>query len=582
MASISGRYTIVFNGEIYNFQSLKTEIAREAGDVRYRGHSDTEVILAAFETWGIEKTLPFLTGMFAIAVWDETEQSLYLARDRMGEKPLYYGFSNGCFAFASELKAFRAIPGFEMKIDPNAVSSFVRFSYVNESNSIYKDIKKLPPASFLKVELKNLSSLDSPKKYWSLNSIAESAAKRPFTGSDEQAIETLNGHLSRIIHGQMIADVPLGAFLSGGIDSSTIVALMQRHSSRSVKTFTIGFDEPQYDESPFAEDVARHLGTEHTTLKVTWDQALKLIPRIAEIYDEPFADSSQIPTFLVAQLARQHVTVALSGDAGDEVFGGYNRHQWIPKIWRRTKYLTQSGRRIVGGLLHCLNPDQWDRLFALGNRFLRNAKAPGEKIQKLANSIGAANVEELYDFVRSQGLSKVNLMAADLGLQSASGTWHELDCLENTLMLADMNDYLPGDILTKVDRAAMAVSLETRVPFLDHQLIEFAWSLPLHMKIRNGEGKWILRRVLEQYVPRKLFDRPKSGFGVPIDSWLRGPLCEWASELLSNDRIRRDGFFDAKRIERIWDEHRTGKRRWHHQLWNVLVFNAWYDRYHGS
>jgi asparagine synthase (glutamine-hydrolysing) len=458
----------------------------------------------------------------------------------------------------------------------------VRYSYVEESKSIYKEVKKLPPASYLKISLDNIDSVGEPVKYWDLNNIATTATRNPFSGTDQTAIQLLEEHLSRIIKGQMISDVPLGAFLSGGIDSSTIVAFMQREASRPVKTFTIGFDESQYDESIYADQIARHLGTEHTNLTLNWNQALDLIPRLPEIYDEPFADSSQIPTFLVAQLARQHVTVALSGDAGDEVFGGYNRHQWIPKIWRRTKYLTRGGRRLVGNLLNTLRPDQWDSLFSVGGRFLGNAKNPGEKLQKLANSIGAANVQELYDFVRSQGLSQINLMSSDITTKAESFPWHELDCFENTLMLADMNNYLPGDILAKVDRAAMAVSLETRVPFLDHQLIEFAWSLPLHMKIRNGEGKWILRRVLEKYVPLKLFDRPKSGFGVPIDSWLRGPLREWAGDLLSRDRIRRDGYFDAEKIHKLWEEHLSGKRRWHHQLWNILMFNAWLNRYHSN
>ena len=580
MISNSGRFTIAYNGEIYNFGSIKAHIQQNVGDIHYRGHSDTEVILAGFEIWGILHSLCKLTGMFAIAVWDEVEQVLYLARDRMGEKPLYYGYSNGYFAFASELKALQAIPGFDLSIDPNAVSNFVRYSYVEESRSIYKEVKKLPPASYLKISLNNIEAVGEPVKYWDLNNIATTATRNPFSGTDQKAINVLDEHLSRIIKGQMIADVPLGAFLSGGIDSSTIVACMQRESTRPVKTFTIGFEEAQYDESRYAEDVARHLGTDHTTLKLTWDQALKLIPRLPEIYDEPFADSSQIPTYLVAQLARQHVTVALSGDAGDEVFGGYNRHQWIPKIWSKTKYMTRFGRGFFGGLLNTLRPDQWDTLLSAIRRFGENAKNPGEKIQKLANSIGAANVQELYDFVRSQGLSKSNLMSVRHRDSIESSKWHELDCLEHTLMLADMNDYLPGDILTKVDRAAMAVSLETRVPFLDHQLIEFAWSLPLHMKIRNGEGKWILRRVLEKHVPLKMFDRPKSGFGVPIDSWLRGPLREWAGDLLSMDRIRRDGYFDAEKIQKLWDEHLTGKRRWHHQLWNILMFNAWLSRYH--
>lgn len=582
MVSATGRYTLVFNGEIYNFASLKNEILTFRSDSQFRGHSDTEVILSAFETWGIPDSIQKLAGMFAIAVWDEIEQVLYLARDRTGEKPLYYGYSNGCFAFASELKALRAIPGFDLSIDPNAVSNFVRYSYVEESRSIYKEVKKLPPASYLKISLDNIEAVGEPVKYWDLNKIATMATRNPFSGTEQQAIQSLEEHLSRIIKGQMIADVPLGAFLSGGIDSSTIVACMQRESTRPVKTFTIGFEEAQYDESRYAEEVARHLGSDHTTLKLTWDQALQWIPRLPEIYDEPFADSSQIPTFLVAQLARQHVTVALSGDAGDEVFGGYNRHQWIPKIWRKTQYLTRFGRGFVGGLLNTLRPDQWDALFSIIGRFGGNAKNPGEKIQKLANSIGAANVQELYDFVRSQGLSKSNLMSVRHRESIESSKWHELDCLEHTLMLADMNDYLPGDILTKVDRAAMAVSLETRVPFLDHQLIEFAWSLPLHMKIRNGEGKWILRRVLEKHVPLKMFDRPKSGFGVPIDSWLRGPLREWAGDLLSMDRIRRDGYFDAEKIQKLWDEHLSGKRRWHHQLWNLLMFNVWLNRYHSN
>lgn len=580
MASASGRYVIVFNGEIYNHLELRQDLR----EMSWCGHSDTETVLACIEAVGVEKTLPRLTGMFAFALWDRLEQSLTLVRDRIGEKPLYYGWCDGVFLFGSELKALQAYAGWRGVIDRGALASFMRYGYVPLPHSIYVGIHKLIPGTSVV-----LSSADqagfwpNPKPYWSALDITRQP-ELAFS-SDEDAISQLDARLRRAIQGQMLADVPLGAFLSGGIDSSTVVALMQAQSSRPIKTFSIGFGEGDYNEAVYAKAVAAHLGTDHTELYVTPADALSVIPRLPLMYDEPFGDSSGIPTHLVARLARQQVTVALSGDGGDELFGGYNRYFWGRSIWRRIGPLPIGLRRVIGRAVILLSPERWDQLVGIIRAVLpRNLQmfAFGDKLHKLARVIDVGSPDELYRRLVSQyhdpGSLVVGAGEKNIWADAQVLTLRRQDFSER-MMFHDLVGYLTDDILTKVDRAAMAVSLETRVPMLDHHVVEFAWQLPLSMKIRNeGEGKWLLRRVLGRYVPRELIDRPKMGFGIPLDSWLRGPLRDWAESLLDARRLEQEGYFHPGPIRQRWMEHLSGTRNWQYALWNVLMFQAWNER----
>ena len=577
MVSGSGRYVIAFNGEIYNHLDLR----RQLGDRAWRGHSDTETLLAGFEFWGIEKTLQRAVGMFAIALWDRVDRSLILARDRMGEKPLYYGWQGTTFLFGSELKALKAHPAFQGEIDRDALALMLRHNYIPAPYSIYKGIRKLLPGTYLKLLMGKREG--EPVHYWSVRGMAERGQAQPFAGSEAEAVMALEAHLLESIGLQMIADVPLGAFLSGGVDSSTVVALMQAKSSRPVKTFTIGFHEEGYDEAQHAKLVARHLGTEHTELYVMPKEAMNVIPRLPALYDEPFSDSSQIPTLLVSEMARRHVTVSLSGDGGDELFGGYNRYFWATNIWRRVGWAPQPMRAALAGALTALPPSAWNGVFRGLSRFLpvgwRYAN-PGDKLHKLAEILAVRTPEEIYlDLVShwKQPAEVVRGTHEPPTVLTDSAQWAGLPDFEQRMMYLDQMTYLPDDILTKVDRAAMGVSLETRVPFLDHRVVEFAWSLPLSMKIRHGQGKWLLRQVLNRHVPKELIDRPKMGFGVPIDVWLRGPLKGWAEELLDESRLQREGYFDPRPIRRKWTEHLTGGRNWSYYLWDVLMFQAWLE-----
>ncbi len=579
MMSASGRYVIVFNGEIYNHMELRQELH----GMSWRGHSDTETLLACIEAFGVEKTLPRLTGMFAFALWDGVERRLTLARDRIGEKPLYYGWCDNTFLFGSELKALEAHPAWSGEIDRGALTCFMRYAYVPLPHSIYVGIRKLIPGTSVVLSSKdNAGFWPKPQPYWS----ALDASRQPALSSlsDDDAVSELDTLLREAIKGQMLADVPLGAFLSGGIDSSTVVALMQAQSSRPIKTFSIGFVEGDYDEAKYAKAVAAHLGTEHTELYVTPADALAVIPRLPTIYDEPFGDSSGIPTHLVAQLARRHVTVALSGDGGDELFGGYNRYFLGRSIWRRIGTMPVGLRRLMGRALTVLSPERWDQLGGVLRAALPRElqmSALGDKIHKLAGVIDVENPDELYQRLVSQHRDPGSLVIGT----SEKVIWADAQAMEldrqdfsERMMFHDLVGYLTDDILTKVDRAAMAVSLETRVPMLDHHVVEFAWRLPLHMRIRNGQGKWLLRQVLDRYAPRQLIDRPKMGFGIPLDSWLRGPLREWAEELLDEDRLRREGYFHSVPIREKWNEHLSGRRNWQYWLWNVLMFQAWNQR----
>ena len=591
MVSASGRYVVVFNGEIYNHLELRRELGDcplppsfnqgERGTRHWRGHSDTETLLASVEVWGIEATLKKSIGMFAIALWDRVERVLTLARDRMGEKPLYYGWQGDTFLFGSELKALKAHPAFQGEIDRGSLALMLRHNYIPAPYSIYKGIRKLPPGTYLNlVPGKREGEL---VHYWSVREVAEQGQAQPFNGSETEAIKTLETHLLESIGLQMIADVPLGAFLSGGIDSSTVVALMQAQSSRPVKTFTIGFHEEGYDEAQHAKSVARHLGTEHTELYVMPKEAMNVIPRLPALYNEPFSDSSQIPTFLVSELARRHVTVSLSGDGGDELFGGYNRYFWATNIWRRVGWAPRPMRAALAGAFTALPPSAWNGIFRGLARFLpvgwRYAN-PGDKLHKLAEVLAVRTPEEIYLELVSHWKQPTEVVRGTHEpptVLTDSAQWAGLPDFEQRMMYLDQMTYLPDDILTKVDRAAMGVSLETRVPFLDYRLVEFAWSLPLAMKIHDGQGKWLLRQVLNGHVPKGLMERPKMGFGVPIDVWLRGSLKGWAEELLDEARLQREGYFNPRPIRDKWAEHLTGRRNWSYYLWDVLMFQAWLE-----
>jgi asparagine synthase (glutamine-hydrolysing) len=584
MLSAGGRYVVVFNGEIYNHLALRRKLETNA---HWRGHSDTETLLAGFEAWGVEATLKQAVGMFAFALWDRGERALYLARDRMGEKPLYHGWQNGVFLFGSELKALKGYPSFKAEIDRGALALLLRHNYIPAPYSIYKDIRKLPPGTLLKLKVGDgqlaQGSLPDPVPYWSLSAVAEAGQREPFPGGDAEAISALEARLKESVGLQMVADVPLGAFLSGGVDSSTVVALMQAQSSRPVRTFTIGFNEAGYNEAEHAKAVARHLGTDHTELYVTPREAMDVIPRMPALYDEPFSDPSQIPTFLISQLARQHVTVSLSGDAGDELFWGYDRYFLAAKLWYRLRLLPKPARSALADVLTRLSPGSWDAVFGSFSRLIPAAWSytnPGDKLHKLAEILAARTPDEIYLGLLSHWKRPETVVVGGTEPPTAL-TEHArrsiLPDFESRMMYLDALSYLPDDILVKVDRAAMGVSLETRVPLLDHRVVEFAWRLPLSMKIRDGQGKWILRQVLYRHVPKALIERPKMGFGVPIDSWLRGPLRDWAESLLDESRIEREGFFRPGPIRRKWAEHLSGIRNWQYYLWDVLMFQAWLE-----
>lgn len=604
MSTSSGRLVIAFNGEIYNHLALREDLEAQGAAPHWRSQSDTETLLAAIEHWGIALTLQRCVGMFAFALWDKQISTLTLARDRMGEKPMYYGWagtgSKRAFVFGSELKALKAYPGFDAPVCRLALAQYLRFMYVPAPRSIYTGIFKLEPGCMLTI--KGLPPIGAPlhplrpgevhaslalQRWWSLASAVVKGACNP-VNEETEALKLLEEQLVEAVSLQSLADVPLGAFLSGGVDSSTIVALMQQKSSRPVKTFTIGFDESGFDESPYARAVAKHLGTDHHEMRVTAQMAQDVIPGLPDIYDEPFADSSQIPTHLVSKLARQHVTVALSGDAGDELFGGYNRYFVAPSLWHKLNYLPFEARKILGLALGFVPEGLWNtagtKLLRGNNRFVRL----GEKVHNMAERLRhVKDFDSLQLSLVSAWTNPSSLVIDKYGVSVKEPA----SLLDGPLPLADMVQplpmmyfdsitYLTDDILCKVDRAAMACSLETRVPFLDHRVVELAWQLPLNMKVRGKTGKWALRQVLYKYVPKEMIERPKAGFAIPIGHWLRGPLRGWAEDLISEQRLQAEGYLRPAPIRQAWAEHLSGKRDNTAKLWSVLMFQAWLEKNH--
>ncbi len=575
MVSSCGRFVISFNGEVFNFAELRPEL--EAAGRRFRGHSDTEVIVEGCAQWGVEATVKRLIGMFAVALWDRQTRTLHLVRDRLGIKPLYWAQLGDTLIFGSELKALRTHANWTPELDRDAAAAFLRFQYIPGPGTIYRGVQKQPPGTIIA-----LRAGAAPKitPYWSLEDVAREGQANRFSGSEDEAVDALDALLGDAVKRRMIADVPLGAFLSGGIDSSTVVALMQANNARKVRTFTIGFHEKGYNEAEHAKAVAAHLGTDHTELYISPEHATSVIPLLPDMYDEPFSDASQIPTFLVSEMTRKHVTVALSGDGGDELFGGYNKYFQMGRLLRTLDHLPVGLRRMAAASLRGVPRGAWAAIAQAIPESRRPAQLD-DKMMKLAGVMEGGS-DNFYQLVVTHWPHSETMVAG------AARPLNIVDDRAATAMIAnpvermqylDTMTYLPEDILTKVDRASMAVSLEARVPLLDHRVVAFSWSLPPQWKARPGGGKYLLRRVLDRYVPRHLIERPKMGFAVPIDSWLRGPLRDWAEDLLDETRLKREGVLEAAPIREKWAEHLSGKRNWQYMLWDVLMFQAWKARW---
>ena len=578
MVSESKKLVITFNGEIYNHLSIREDLTR----VHWSGTSDTETILYAIEEKGLKWFLEHASGMFSLALYNLESSVLYLANDKFGEKPLYYTKSEKYFLFGSELKALKSSKLFQLKIDRKALALYTRFGYVPAPHSIYENVHKIMPGTFIEVPINERCIGDiETTPYWDTHEAVNRSLEHPFSGSFEDAVIAGESVLLGSVSERMLSDVPIGAFLSGGIDSSLIAAMMQRSSVKNIRTFTMGFNEEGYDESQQARSVAECLKTEHTELIVTADLAMDVIPLLPTIYDEPFSDSSQIPTYLLSKMTANHVTVALSGDAGDEVFGGYNRHVSTLKLWQRIKNIPLPIRTKISSMIMAISPRSfgaiYNYLIKITSLIERIEHFP-DKAQKLAKILRCSTLDEIYLSLVSIWDDPDSLMInvhEPNTLANNITEYPRLDHFEHSMMLLDTQTYLPGDILTKVDRASMGVSLETRLPFLDRNVVEFAWSLPLNYKIKDNQGKYILRSILSRHVPRELWDRPKKGFSVPLDTWLRGPLKEWASELLNSKKIAEQGYFNHNEISKKWEEHQSGKHNWQDLLWNILMFQAW-------
>lgn len=585
MLSHSKRYALIFNGEIYNHLQIRGEIeSRSPASIPWRGNSDTETLLTCIDHLGVEDTLRRLTGMFAFALWDQQNKVLYLARDRLGEKPLYYGWQKQVFLFGSDLRAFKAHSSFEGEIDRNVLALFLRFNYIPAPWSIYKGIQKLPPGTYLRLSFNDalVSTLPEPCTYWSVGNVAQASFSQSFSGDEGNAVDQLHDLLLQSVGQQMVADVPLGVLLSGGIDSSVIAALMQAQSERPVKTFTIGFHDTAYNEAEHAKAIAKKLGTEHTELYISAQDALGVIPRLPTLYSEPFADVSQIPTFLVAEMAHRDVTVCLSGDGGDELFGGYERYRQARRILRFLGLVPMPLRKLIAVAIMAIPPRLWDHFFhllPLSSAFVH----PGNRLHKLAHALHYWHHKplELYFTLVSEWArpATVAYKATEPStILSDSPGWIDIFSFENQMMLLDALTYLPDDILAKIDRAAMGVSLETRMPFLDRHVVEFVWRLPLSFKIRGNQSKWILRQICNKYIPEKYTERPKMGFVVPTRTWFCGELRDWGEALLDQGRLRKEGFFDPIPIRRKWNEHLSGKNNWSSCLWGILMFQSWLEQ----
>jgi asparagine synthase (glutamine-hydrolysing) len=587
MHSASGRYVIVFNGEIYNFLELRAEL--ESRGHRFRGHSDTEVMLAAFEEWGLEASVAKFNGMFAFAIWDRELRRLQLARDRLGEKPLYYGWMGETFIFGSELKALQAHPSFRFSVDRDVLALFLRHACIPAPYCICPGIRQLMPATTVTIDPSRPGYLASPQPYWSALDVLVHGQADPFTGSEEEALRELDRIGRKAVSLRMIADVPLGAFLSGGVDSATVVALMQVQSDRPVRTFTIGFKESDFNEAEFAAAVARHLGTDHTELYLTPDDMLNLVPRLATMYDEPFADSSQLPTHMVSVMARDYVKVALSGDGGDELFGGYVTHFFWSSAWRSTQCVPYPVRRAAAGALSLVPVAYWDRMMRLVRPALplryRQVRRTGDKLHLLSEMLGCRSSSQWH-------MRKISLWKSPshvvIGAHELSRGLDEVvpeslvPDFTRRMMLSDLLTYLPDDLLVKIDRASMAVSLETRVPFLDPELIGFAASLPISLLVNQWQGKLLQRKLLYRYVPQQLVDRPKRGFSVALGEWLRGALRDWTEDLISKTRLEEQGFFHPAPIRQMWTAHLLGQSDYSNELWAVLMFQAWLQQVSGA
>jgi len=585
MKSSSGRYILSYNGEVYNHLEIRKELIENNANIRWQSNSDTETLVEAIEFWGIENALKKIDGMFAFGLWDLKMRCLVLVRDRIGEKPLYYGWqrktTDKVFLFGSELKALKAHPEFNGEINRGAIALQLRHNYIPAPYSIYRDIYKLLPGHFLVLTESDLKEglLTEPKCYWSSTETAINGNNNQLKYSKSDIQKELEKRLVSSVRKQMISDVPLGAFLSGGIDSSTIVSIMQSQSNQSIKTFTIGFNENQYNEAKSAKKIAKHLNTDHTELYVSSKKAIDVIPKLSNIYDEPFSDSSQIPTFLVSQLTKQSVKVALSGDGGDELFCGYNRYVISKKYWTALQLIPKLLRKSASIALQFLSIEDWNKISKILPNLSKYSNF-GDKVHKGANVLTANNLFDLYYMLSSHWQNPtevvINSNEPETFLTKNKPELFGLDS-QQQMMALDFITYLPNDILVKIDRAAMASSLETRVPFLDHKLIEFVWKIPHSLKYRNGQGKWILKEILNQYVPRNLTDKPKMGFGVPIGAWLREPLRDWAENLLNQKKLQEEGYFNSELVRKKWLEHLSGRRNWQYDLWNVLMFQSWID-----
>jgi asparagine synthase (glutamine-hydrolysing) len=583
MTSSDGRWVISYNGEVYNFQDLRRRLISEG--LTFRGGSDTEVLLGAVQCWGVDRALDASEGMFAVALWDRHLRQLHLARDRFGEKPLYYGWVGGRLAFASELKALGRLPDFVPELDRDAVALYLTHNCIPAPRTAYRDVFKLQPGQILTFAGDTRPGLlPTARQFWSARSAIEDARRRPLSGSPEELTDRMEDVLSRAVEARMVADVPVGAFLSGGVDSSLVVSMMQRHSDHPVRTFTVGFADRAFDESTEAAAVAAHLGTDHTSLRVSDNHAADVIPELADIWDEPFADISQIPVLLVSRLARTQVTVSLSGDGGDELFAGYNRHAWLERLWHHASVVPDPVRRATGSALGRIPPGLVDGVAkfteALPVRW--QVRNPATKVAKIGRVLSSTDPQDAYLSLISHWERSESIVIgsrAQPSSASISSQWPALSGITEQMLWLDLVGYLPDDILTKLDRAAMATGLETRAPFLDRNVFDLAWQLPMELKLRGGVTKWILRQVLYRHVPQALVDRPKMGFGLPIASWLRGSLRPWAEELLDERRLRHQGLLDPEPVRRAWLQHLSGRRDLAYELWDVLMLQSWLERW---